>query len=147
MPIRRVIPVCQWTWWIWIAYLSFPFLDGPFNILHQNFIALFCCLVGWQICIPTWTWDSKANSAFSIVQIGDAQLYTAAQHSTGQAEQDGEENTLLSGNWPAWGTPSIIRQTDCQTIVGNAVKHFVLLSCAQGLWFIIIRKAQQKENL
>lgn len=48
----------------------FLFLFRP-NIPHQIFIPLFCCLVGWQIYNPTWIQDSKANSAFSIAQIGD----------------------------------------------------------------------------
>ncbi|KAL6050756.1 hypothetical protein STEG23_015294, partial [Scotinomys teguina] len=41
-------------------------LDDLFNILHQIFIALFCCLMGRQIYIPTGTQGSKVNSAFSM---------------------------------------------------------------------------------
>lgn len=48
------------------------------------------------------------------------------------AHSDSHHWALFNNNLPVWVMLTIIRQTECQTIVRKAVKHFVLLSPAQA---------------
>lgn len=121
-----------------LTELNCPFpLYGLFEILHQLFLL---CLNIWLNGRTTHLhMDTGPQDQLSLSRSKDRQCPNCnpSNRSRERRERGWRVSTLtgttvLFHNLLAWVMLMIIRQTECQTIVGKAVKHFVLLSAAQA---------------